>query len=121
MSKGDGVKILIAFLSNARAWRAALAAALALATPLAGAQQQYGAYHFTYPYDGNNRPIDFSRAAIGSTVAEACSKRSQDEISGGYNNQTNPLIFVGVVQHVPAACGFLVLCAANHQMRDCMT
>jgi YD repeat-containing protein len=103
------VKFLTAFLSNAGVLRAALAAAFALATPLAGAQQQYGAYHFTYPYDGNNRPIDFSRAAIGSTVAEACSKRSQDEITGGYNNQTHPLISVGVVQPSPAACGYLWL------------
>lgn len=89
--------------------RAAFALVLTVGAPLANAQQSYGAYHFTYPYDGNNRPIDFSRAAIGSTVAEACSKRSQDEITGGYNNQTHPLIFVGVVQAAPAACGFVVL------------
>lgn len=98
---------LLEHVIGARRLGAVFVAALTLGAPLANAQQQYGAYHFTYPYDGNNRPIDFSRAAIGSTVAEACSKRSQDEITGGYNNQTHPLISVGVVQDAPAVCGFL--------------
>jgi YD repeat-containing protein len=100
-----GVKSLLE-LFGGRWLGAALAVALTFGAPLANAQQEYGAYHFLYPYDGNNKPIDLSRAAVGSTVAEACSKRTQDEITGGYDNPVHPFISVGVVQPAPPACGF---------------
>ena len=93
-------------LSLVRSFGGCLMAALGLVASFALAQspQPYGAYHFLYPYDGNNRQLDLSKAAVGRTPGEACAVRSADEITGGYNNSIHPLLFVGMLDST--TCGW---------------
>jgi hypothetical protein len=81
-----------------------VAAVLAFAACAAGAQQDYGAYHFLSPYDGNTLPLDLSKAALGTTKAEACGKRSEAEYRLFYpGNDFHPLVTPGCCQTAAAA------------------
>jgi len=73
------------------------------------AHAQDGAYWFSYPYDGSNAPLDLSRVATGSTVAEACAKRSPPELIGDFSG--GPIIYVGILHD--GSCGFQWLNLVN--------
>jgi YD repeat-containing protein len=95
--------------------RYSVAALLACVAIQAGAQG-YRVFHILSPYEGNPpNPLDPSRAALGTTFAEACGQRSLYEMSGfGAHTQAQTATYVGILPN--GSCGFLWLNATHNEI-----
>jgi YD repeat-containing protein len=85
-----------------------VACALLLSCAPVGAE--YNIYWTVFPYDGSQSPqfpSDISRMVFGRNPADACSKRTADEIIATHRparEDLHPIVFVGMLN--PNSCGF---------------
>jgi RHS repeat-associated protein len=60
--------------------------------------QEYGAYHYLYPYEGTHFPLDFTRAAVAPTVPEACAVRNESEMTAlFFGPPPGPVTYIGSI------------------------
>src|SRR6267378_2375242 len=60
---------------------------------LSGSAHAQDLFTATYPYDGNNFPLDLSKQIFARTMAELCPQRTDAEILGGF--YAGPVLYVG--------------------------